>query len=608
LRNVKTPTWYCTIQQQQQQQQELKMMKYTASIHRIRRWSLQQPQQHSLALTTTRIIRKTFASVVSNELYWSSLEIDEGESINDPPPSSLSQAAPGPPSIVVPLNSQYESIPCDVAELVQQYSDRHPTAVSLQMLIHTGKGQQGDLWGRTYHSASNKHVRTTSSAPNLMMMTSPHRRLGLDSNYSKQRIQIQMADFLRKELPIRLAHRIRDLDEVPHLRHMGAVQEVKNIYIHSFMQITSTIPPTIRTNEEEQQFAALLSSLYQNHASVLVQMAKGAYQLRTELRQQQKEQRRKQQQNFRVRGSYPSSSDTSTGRQSRDMDSNNNYNSTDDCTFAQMNECHAFLDRFYMSRIGIRFLAAQYITLRNANLQQQQPTPVRSASLSLQPQRNNCTTGSNSNYIGMIFQETSPSQCVRQAAMDASMMCRRMYGRCPRVDITGQLDLTFPYIPTYLHYIVLELLKNALRATMETHMNHTSTVPLPPVLVTIADGITNEDVVIKIADCGGGIPRSQMDQIWSYLFTTADPKIQEMFVGHNGGTVTGNTTTSNNNNNVTEHSYEAPLAGLGYGLPISRSYCRYFGGDLDIISMEGYGTDAFIYLKRLGDSKEPVPI
>lgn len=84
-----------------------------------------------------------------------------------------------------------------------------------------------------------------------------------------------------------MAHRIQDLDQVPHLRHMEAVQAVKNIYIQSLLQMTSTIPNSIRSSEEEHAFATLLSSLYENHASVLVQMAKGAYQLRTEIRKQQ---------------------------------------------------------------------------------------------------------------------------------------------------------------------------------------------------------------------------------------------------------------------------------------------------------------------------------
>jgi pyruvate dehydrogenase kinase 2/3/4 len=85
-------------------------------------------------------------------------------------------------------------------------------------------------------------------------------------------------------------------------------------------------------------------------------------------------------------------------------------------------------------------------------------------------------------------------------------------------------------------------------------------------------------------DEGGGIPRSQMDHIWSYLFTTADPNIQHAFLY----------------NKDSKQQQSSPiLAGLGYGLPMSRAYARYFGGDLDIISMEGYGTDAFCYLVRL---------
>lgn len=127
-----------------------------------------------------------------------------------------------------------------------------------------------------------------------------------------------------------------------------------------------------------------------------------------------------------------------------------------------------------------------------------------------------------------------------------------------------------------------------MRATVEWHGVDAE---FPPIKVIIADGNDNEDVVIKVSDEGGGIPRSNMKKIWSYLFTTADPSIQQDMVGDQG-----------------DHSTDSPLAGLGYGLPISRSYCRYFGGDLSIMSMEGYGTDAFVYLARLGNTREPLPI
>ena len=105
-----------------------------------------------------------------------------------------------------------------------------------------------------------------------------------------------------------------------------------------------------------------------------------------------------------------------------------------------------------------------------------------------------------------------------------------------------------------------------MRATVDWHGIDSA---YPPIKVIISDGKENEDVVIKVSDEGGGIPRSNMKRIWSYLFTTADPAIQEGMVAFN--------------ENV-DHSVDSPLAGLGYGLPISRSYARYFGGDLSIVS------------------------
>jgi pyruvate dehydrogenase kinase 2/3/4 len=56
--------------------------------------------------------------------------------------------------------------------------------------------------------------------------------------------------------------------------------------------------------------------------------------------------------------------------------------------------------------------------------------------------------------------------------------------------------------------------------------------------------------------------------VWTYMYTTVD-STPELDPGFNAS------------------DFKAPMAGFGYGLPISRLYARYFGGDLKLISMEG---------------------
>ena len=95
-------------------------------------------------------------------------------------------------------------------------------------------------------------------------------------------------------------------------------------------------------------------------------------------------------------------------------------------------------------------------------------------------------------------------------------------------------------------------------------------------------------LVSQVSDEGGGIARSGLPKIWTYLYSTALSPLDDM---EDSGDADG----------------PAVLAGYGYGLPLSRLYARYFGGDLQIISMEGYGTDAYLHLNRLGNVQEPLP-
>ena len=202
------------------------------------------------------------------------------------------------------------------------------------------------------------------------------------------------------------------------------------------------------------------------------------------------------------------------------------------------------------------------------------------------------------------------------------------------VETSGDGERTCPrrYIPSHLYYCMFELIKNSLRATCE---HHGLAGELPAVKVIIADGESNEDIVIKVSDEGGGIRRSDMPRIWSYLFTTAVPAFESgrhvsrfdprdsspeirppRFNLRDRGCHSisarwtddgGHLFCSGAFSSSGEHSTDTPLAGLGYGLPISRGYARYFGGDLNIMSMEGHGTDAFLHLPRLGNKEEPLP-
>ncbi len=119
--------------------------------------------------------------------------------------------------------------------------------------------------------------------------------------------------------------------------------------------------------------------------------------------------------------------------------------------------------------------------------------------------------------------------------------------KAPPVQLICPTDLSFAYIPGHLSHICFELLKNSLRAVVERY-GHDQEDSIPPIKVVVVEG--TEDITIKISDEGGGIPRSAIPLIWSYVYTTMEAQgIHQDF---------------------RETDLKAPMAGYGYGLPLSR--------------------------------------
>lgn len=127
----------------------------------------------------------------------------------------------------------------------------------------------------------------------------------------------------------------------------------------------------------------------------------------------------------------------------------------------------------------------------------------------------------------------------------------------PPVQLICPKDLTFPYVPGHLSHIVFELLKNSLRAVVE-RFGPENEDSFPPIKIIVVEG--KEDITIKISDEGGGIPRSAIPLIWTYMYTTMEGQ--------------------NIDQDFQASDFKAPMAGFGYGLPLS----RLVGGFLPILS------------------------
>ncbi|KAF8169878.1 mitochondrial branched-chain alpha-ketoacid dehydrogenase kinase-domain-containing protein [Mycena galopus ATCC 62051] len=424
------------------------------------------------------------------------------------------------------------------------------------------------LWDRIHHFAS--FPQTGVSLQQMVLF----------GQNPSQGTLLKASQFLAEELPVRLAHRVKELDELPHnLSAMPSIKKVKNWYAQSFEELISfpaiTLPPDIRQALMTRSDELALPESIPNPSMKGVGFTNGNgangngfNKLKLRVPMERRYYANTQGVNFPPEVQHYNTRFTKT------LETIKSRHDPTVTTVAQGVlewkksqktstiglDIQAWLDRFYLSRIGIRFLIGQHIAL---NTQQAHP-----------------------DYVGIICTKANIHDIVEEAIDNARFVCEEHYAmfKCPPVQLICPKDLSFPYVPGHLSHICFELLKNSLRAIVERYGVDNEDA-FPPIKVVVVEG--KEDITIKISDEGGGIPRSAIPLIWTYMYTTMEGQgIDQDFHASD---------------------FKAPMAGFGYGLPLSRLYARYFGGDLRLIAMEGYGTDVYIHLNRLSSSREPLP-
>ncbi|KAJ7580981.1 mitochondrial pyruvate dehydrogenase [Mycena floridula] len=429
------------------------------------------------------------------------------------------------------------------------------------------------LWDKIHHFAS--FPQTGVSLQQMVLF----------GQNPSQGTLLKASQFLAEELPVRLAHRVKELDELPHnLSDMPSINKVKNWYAQSFEELItfpqiflplnirralmgtkadeitlpeSTPSPTFFNDESSYSISPALNngSNGYNKMKLRVPMERRYYANPSGV-------------------SWPPEIQDYNVRFTKCLEAIKSRHDPTVTTVAQgvlewkrsQNARHigldiqAWLDRFYMSRIGIRFLIGQHVAL---NTQQ-----------------------AHDDYVGIICTNANVHDILQEAIENARFVCEEHYAmfKGPPVQLICPPKLSFPYVPGHLSHICFELLKNSLRAVVERY-GVDQEDKFPPIKVIVVEG--KEDITIKISDEGGGIPRSAIPLIWTYMYTTMEGQgLSQDFHASD---------------------FKAPMAGFGYGLPLSRLYARYFGGDLRLIAMDGFGTDVYIHLNRLSSSREPLP-
>jgi|SaaInlStandDraft_6_1057023.scaffolds.fasta_scaffold22127_1 pyruvate dehydrogenase kinase 2/3/4 len=341
------------------------------------------------------------------------------------------------------------------------------------------------------------------------------------------------AGWLHREIATRIAHQKRILQKFEEeMRQAGATKEVPEAV--RLTRLLNTIFMDIRrfskprTKHEQQAFSEFLDNVLERTMDVNQAVTQGVAAFRLQLLKK--------------------------GKYSKDLELGLQH----------------FLDSFFLNRIGMNTLIQHH-----SIFYQQFDTHV----------------SAKSEHVGMIDKSCRVKDIIESAVASATLLCETHYGDSPSVKIVGDADARACAVPAHVHFVVFEVLKNAMRACA-LKMKELEEVEAEggedydgQVKVQIVSG--DEDICIVMQDNGPGFSRGKLMDVWSYLSTTA-----------------GYAQVEEQENAIGQPLSIQSMAGYGVGLPLSRLYARIFGGELVLIPVEGAGVTAYYYIPKDGHKKE----
>ncbi|KAK3328498.1 branched-chain alpha-ketoacid dehydrogenase [Cercophora scortea] len=346
---------------------------------------------------------------------------------------------------------------------------------------------------------------------------------------------ISSANYVRTELPTRIAHRIRDMQRLPYVVVTNPhINEVYDLYYNAFDTFRKI--KEIKTLDDNDKLCQVVQSMLKAHLTVIPKLAMGIL----------------------------------------------------ECTdLMDATALDKFMNTILRARISRRVIAEQHLALTDTF-----HAPWFSPGAKL----------SESEFIGEVFLKCVAKDVVERCGATIHRICQQAYGPSvvlPEIKIDGHLGASFPYILSHLEYIIGELLRNSVQATVEVHQRRGSPahLPPPPIEVTICE--SPQHVIIRISDQGGGIPHDIQPYLWSFSKGPASGQLLAN-LGQNRPT----SSSSPHGSSLSTLSSRPPNLRLGMGLPLSRVYAEYWAGSLSLHSLEGYGVDAFLQISKLGNKNE----